>query len=135
HYIKDATFSDDGYYFALVEHPNDSIFDYYCNPLSTDTIKVTVTSEGVVAGVKGNELNPGLIVTPNPTSDFITITELNNGLQPIVHKVQIFDVLGIEVMSELIHPMTSSHQMNVEKLRAGVYFIRVGTRVEKFVKM
>jgi hypothetical protein len=56
-------------------------------------------------------------------------------LQPIVHKVQIFDVLGIEVMAESIHPTTSSHQMNVEKLRAGVYFIRVGTRVEKFVKM
>ncbi len=50
-------------------------------------------------------------------------------------KVQIFDVLGIEIMSESIHPMTSSHRMNVEKLPAGVYFIRIGNKVEKFVKM
>jgi len=74
-------------------------------------------------------------VYPNPASDFITITELNNGLQPIVHKMQIFDVLGIEVMSESIPPTTSSHRMNVEKLPAGVYFIRIGDRVEKFVKV
>jgi hypothetical protein len=38
-------------------------------------------------------------------------------------------------MSESIHPKTSSHRMNVEKLPAGVYFIRIGTRVEKFVKI
>jgi len=79
-----------------------------------------------------------------PDSDFLcgelklSVTIFSNkGLQPFARaeKVQIFDMLGLEVMSELIHPMTSSHQMNVEKLRAGVYFIRVGTRVEKFVKM
>ncbi|MDX9791570.1 MAG: T9SS type A sorting domain-containing protein [Candidatus Kapabacteria bacterium] len=74
-------------------------------------------------------------VFPNPTSDFLTISISNNGLQPIVHKVRIFDVLGIEVMSESIHPMTSSHRMNVEKLPAGVYFIRIGDKLEKFVKM
>ena len=73
---------------------------------------------------------------PNPASDFITIQLSIKGLQPFApdEKVQIFDVLGIEVMSESIHPMTSSHRMNVEKLPAGVYFIRIGTRVEKFVK-
>jgi photosystem II stability/assembly factor-like uncharacterized protein len=74
-------------------------------------------------------------VSPNPSSDFITISISNNGLQPIVQKVQIFDMLGIDVMSESINPMTSSHRMNVEKLPAGVYFIRIGDIVEKFVKM
>ena len=145
HYIKDATFSDDGYYFALVEHPNDSIFDYYCNPLSTDTIKVTVASEGVVAGVKGNELNPGLIVTPNPSSDFITITLSNEGLQPFAEsdKVQIFDVLGIEIKD--LTPALSINgegvRIDVSHLPAGVYFIRITCSngacsiVEKFVKM
>jgi len=77
------------------------------------------------------------IIYPNPTSDFITIQFSNEELQPFaaVDKVQIFDMLGIEVMSESIHPMTSSHRMNVEKLPAGVYFIRIGDKVEKFVKM
>jgi len=71
------------------------------------------------------------IIYPNPTTDFITISfEPSEG-----YRVQIFDMLGIEVMSESIHPTTSSHQMNVEKLPAGVYFIRIGDKVEKFVKM
>ncbi|MDX9791557.1 MAG: hypothetical protein RBT61_12060, partial [Candidatus Kapabacteria bacterium] len=70
------------------------------------------------ASMNANNSKSGIVIYPNPTSDFITITELNNGLQPIVHKVQIFEVLGIEVMAESIHPTTSSHQMNVEKLRA-----------------
>ena len=76
-------------------------------------------------------------IYPNPTSDFITIQFSNKGLQLFAteDKVQIFDVLGIEVFSESIHPMTGSHRMNVEKLPAGVYFIRFGNKVEKFVKM
>ena len=76
-------------------------------------------------------------VFPNPAYDFITIQLSNKELQLFASedKVQIFDVLGIEVMSESIHPMTGSHRMNVEKLPAGVYFIRIGNKVEKFVKM
>lgn len=76
-------------------------------------------------------------IYPNPTSDFITIQFSNKGLQPFAteEKVQIFDMLGIELMSDLIHPITGSHRMNVEKLPAGMYFIRIGARVEKFVKM
>ncbi|MFA7625980.1 MAG: T9SS type A sorting domain-containing protein [Candidatus Kapaibacterium sp.] len=74
-------------------------------------------------------------IHPNPSSDFITIPELNNGLQPIVYKVQIFDGLGIEVMSIGARLDQSQQRIDVSHLPAGVYFMRVGTRVEKFVKM
>ena len=76
-------------------------------------------------------------IYPNPTNEFITIQLSNKGLQPFASgdKVQILDMLGMEIMSESIHPMTGSHRMNIEKLPAGVYFIRIGTCVEKFVKM
>jgi hypothetical protein len=79
----------------------------------------------------------GIVVSPNPARDFITIQFQTSEVLKTseVSKVQIFDMLGIEVMSESIHPLTSSHRMNVEKLPAGVYFIRIGSRVEKFVKM
>ena len=79
----------------------------------------------------------GLSVSPNPANDFITITSSNNGLKPVVatDKVQIFDMLGLEIMSELIHPLATSHRMNVERLSPGVYFIRIGDKVEKFVKI
>jgi hypothetical protein len=79
-------------------------------------------------------------ISPNPASDFITISLPNytHTVKSVVEngqeKVQIFNTLGIEVLSELIHPITSSHQMNIESLPTGVYFIKIGDRVEKFVK-
>jgi photosystem II stability/assembly factor-like uncharacterized protein len=75
-------------------------------------------------------------IYPNPAGDFITIQFSNKELQPFAEsvKVQIFDVLGIEVMTTLIHPMTPSHRMNIEHLPHGVYFIRIGNNFEKFVK-
>ncbi|MBX3042828.1 MAG: T9SS type A sorting domain-containing protein [Candidatus Kapabacteria bacterium] len=72
-------------------------------------------------------------IFPNPASDFITIQTSEVLETSEVYKVQIFDVHGIEVMSEKIHPMTASHRMNVEKLPAGVYFIRIGNYSQKFM--
>ncbi len=76
------------------------------------------------------------IISPNPATDFITIQfQTSEVLETSeVYQVQIFDMLGIEIISELIHPMTGSHRMNVEKLPTGVYYIRIGNKVEKFVK-
>ncbi|MFA5512819.1 MAG: two-component regulator propeller domain-containing protein [Candidatus Kapaibacterium sp.] len=74
-------------------------------------------------------------VYPNPTSDFITIQFSNKGLQPFAEgdKVQIIDVLGIEVgQSSLID---GNNRIDISHLPAGVYFIRIGDKVEKFVKM
>ena len=77
-------------------------------------------------------------VYPNPTSDFITIQfQTSEVLQTSeVSKVQIFDMLGIEIKD--LTPALSKGEgvrIDVSKLPAGVYFIRIGTRVEKFVKM
>ena len=70
-------------------------------------------------------------ITPNPATNFITIN-----LQPSEGSmVEIYDMLGVKVISELIHQMTSRHLMNIENLSAGLYFIKIGSRVEKFVKI
>ena len=78
-----------------------------------------------------------IILSPNPATDFITINhQPTEGFNPSVGSVvKIYDMLGVKVISEPIHPMTSSHRMNVEKLPAGLYFIKIGDRVEKFVKL
>ena len=50
--------------------------------------------------------------------------------------VQIFDVLGIEIKD--LTPALSKGEgvrIDVSKLPAGVYFIKIGDKVEKFVKM
>ena len=75
------------------------------------------------------------IVYPNPASDFITITLSNKELQHFAtgDKVQIFNVLGIEVgQSPLVDGI---NRIDVSYLISGVYFIRIGDKVEKFVKM
>ena len=47
--------------------------------------------------------------------------------------MHIFDMLGIEVgQSSLID---GNNRIDVSHLPAGVYFIRIGDKVEKFVKM
>ena len=86
-------------------------------------------------------------VYPNPSSNFITIEFSNQGLQPFAEgdKVQIFDVLGIEVgQSSLIDNTTHYNgqsgmidllRIDVTHLPAGMYFIRIGQKVKKLVKM
>jgi photosystem II stability/assembly factor-like uncharacterized protein len=86
---------------------------------------------------ENNFQNELFSVSPNPTHDFITIQLSNKGLKPFAgeEKVQLFDVLGIEVMSVGIGLDLSTQRIDVSHLPAGVYFIRIGTSVEKFVKM
>jgi len=74
-----------------------------------------------------------LIISPNPTHDFITIQTSEVLKTSEVSKMQIFDVLGIEVgQSSLID---GNNRIDISHLPAGVYFVRIGNKVEKFVKM
>jgi alpha-tubulin suppressor-like RCC1 family protein len=79
-------------------------------------------------------------IHPNPASNYITISlaALNKGLQPLVQNVQIFDVLGIEVSSAgggVNEVDGGGFRIDVSHLAAGVYFIKIGDKVEKFVKL
>ncbi len=79
--------------------------------------------------------NSQIAVYPNPTTDFITIRfEPSEGSKPSEgYQVQIFDIYGIElVQSSLIE---GNNKIDVSRLPAGVYFVRIGEKVKKFVKM
>ncbi|MBX3043620.1 MAG: immunoglobulin domain-containing protein [Candidatus Kapabacteria bacterium] len=131
-YIKDIGFSDAGYYFAKVNHYNE------CAPRFSDTVKISVISKGATS-ISNPDSERSIIVHPNPASDFITIQLSNTGLQPFAttDKVQIFDVLGIEIKDLTPTPLQIGEglRIDVSHLPAGVYFIRIGNKVEKFVKM
>ncbi|MDT3739093.1 MAG: T9SS type A sorting domain-containing protein [Candidatus Kapabacteria bacterium] len=72
-------------------------------------------------------------ISPNPASDFIDINLNNEASINAFGKVQIFDILGLEVgQSSLID---GNNRIDISHLPAGVYFIRIGDKVEKFVKM
>ncbi|MBX3043733.1 MAG: T9SS type A sorting domain-containing protein [Ignavibacteriae bacterium] len=116
-----------------------------------DNSKIAISSLSVLAEVisKNTSVNSKeateLGIYPNPASDFITISipeinpTVNRRVDGLVDKVQIFDMLGIEVISTPSAALTPTGEGNlridVSHLPAGVYFIRIGTRVEKFVKM
>jgi len=132
-YIKNITYAEDGYYYALARYNN------YCDPMITDTIRVTVAPKGTTS-ISDFESNSNLMITPNPAGDYITISipELNKGLQPLVQSVRIFNTLGIEVSSAgrgLSEVDGGGCRINISNLPTGVYFIKIGDRVEKFVKM
>jgi hypothetical protein len=87
--------------------------------------------------VDNNYTGSTVSISPNPAEEYIEISGLNKGLQPLVpeQEIKIFNLLGECVINESIHPMTSSHRMNIERLPAGLYFVRVGDLVGRFVKI
>ncbi len=76
------------------------------------------------------------MVYPNPTHDFITIQfQTSEVLETSeVYKIHIFDMLGIKKMSVGTGLDLSTQRIDVSHLPAGMYFIKIGDKVEKFVK-
>ena len=70
-----------------------------------------------------------LQVYPNPTTGELRI----NNEQLIIENVQIFDIMGRMVMT-VTHPQQSETIINVSALSNGVYFLRMGDKMAKFVK-
>jgi hypothetical protein len=74
-------------------------------------------------------------ISPNPATDYIDV--MLSEAKESVHSVKIYDILGICVLT---HPLAPSREgerirLDVSGLAAGVYFVSVGGRMYKFVKM
>jgi len=68
-------------------------------------------------------------ITPNPATDHLEISG-------VVDEVRVFDVLGIEHPATAWHPSTEGNiRLDVSSFSPGVYFVSVGGRMYKFVKM
>ncbi len=73
-----------------------------------------------------------LAIFPNPASDFINIS-IDKDVDLFTREVQILDLLGLVVSkSELTD---GNNRIDISNLPLGTYFIKVGDKVEKFVKM
>lgn len=80
-------------------------------------------------------------IYPNPTSDYINISFDNSLIySPTASNdeqnnyIKIYDVLGIEVLRESINNFSVSYRINIENLSTGMYFIKIGNNIEKFIK-
>ena len=101
----------------------------------------------IKTSVETNEnLNISIIISPNPAGEYIEITGLNKGLQPLVseQEIKIFNLLGECVLSVAqTFPSVDSGQtgmsdllrIDVSGLPAGVYFVRLGDWVGRFLKI
>ncbi|MEI6088839.1 MAG: T9SS type A sorting domain-containing protein [bacterium] len=74
---------------------------------------------------KNEQMPPIVSVSPNPVSDYLTISS-NQG----IGKIEIFSTLGLKVLET-----EWQEKIDVSGLLAGVYFVRIGNKVEKFVKI
>ena len=76
-----------------------------------------------------------ITITPNPATDYIEIAISDN--RTLKDAVKMYDVLGVCVAT---HPLTPSQEgvairLDVSGLPAGVYFVRIGSKMYKFVKI
>ena len=80
---------------------------------------------------KGNTFS----VYPNPAMDFLHIeidAEAFNIISKQTNQMRLFDLLGNEVMSEII---SSKHtEMNIKALTSGIYVIKFGNYIQRFIK-
>lgn len=66
--------------------------------------------------------NSSFEVYPNPSSDLITINSLDK------KTIEIYDITGILVLT------SSTRQVNIQHLKAGIYLIKKGKQTSRFVK-
>ena len=79
-----------------------------------------------------------LSVIPNPATDFITIQSTDQKLNDLVQTVQIFDILGVDVSPAgggVSGADGGGFKIDISHLPAGVYFIRIGDKVERLIKI
>jgi hypothetical protein len=114
------------------------------NPLESNKYYIL----GSPTNVQDENSNNELLVSPNPAEEYIEITfesinpnhslSINPTLKRGVDEqseIYIYNTLGEEVLTESIHPMTSSHRLNIESLPKGMYYVKAGNRMVKFMKM
>ena len=73
---------------------------------------------------------------PNPASDFIII-QLSESLKTLeIPQIQIYNELGEIVLNTIISQLLGENiRIDISKLVSGLYFIKIGNRVDKFVKI
>ena len=89
--------------------------DYACEP---QFIIGSVAIEGSIGNID---------IFPNPVSDFLMIRSLDESQ---FQSISIFNTFG-----QKLYEGDLKEQIDVSSLTPGVYFIRIGDKVEKFVKM
>ena len=90
----------------------------------TDSGSVYRSKEPVLS-FKEQQITDKITLSPNPVNGFLYIFGINN------QKIEIFSVEGIKVF-ESIEPVS---KIDVSGFLPGVYFLKAGDKVSKFIKI
>ena len=113
----------------------------WCTALTKDKIlactpylgvwRFTNITTSVTENLKSDNL---IVISPNPSSDFIEISVGANGCSPLQSDIKILNVYGQTVLSVgAIHELPL--RFDVSGLAPGMYFVRIGDTTSKFVKI
>jgi len=119
-------------------------------------LRAKISDFGITGFSADNPFAEDIKITPNPATDYIevAIPPLERGLGGVLPDVRVYDVLGIEhtvsTMSFLRKqesPVNTDEipgqagndssiiRLDVSHLPPGVYYVQIGSRVQRFVKM
>ena len=82
-----------------------------------------------------------IIISPNPASDYIIINVGAGSKPALMDEIEIFNIFGEKTTPSNLSGLTpliakeGNFKIDVSNLSPGVYFIRIGDRFEKFIKL
>jgi uncharacterized Ntn-hydrolase superfamily protein len=128
--------------YLLVFRPDDDPNDPYLRlnvgqqSIGVEPIDILQDLYDNFLAVEENELNSKLSLFPNPASNQLTL-QIDTSI--VLQKLAVFDVNGKKSLEQTdFKAQAFQHSLNVSKLPAGVYFLKVdsqqGTTTLKFVK-
>ena len=75
-------------------------------------------------------------ISPNPATDFIEISVEANGRSPLQKGIRLYDIFGQNCdLTPTLSTSGEGVKINVSGLAPGMYFVRIGDRVCKFIKI
>ncbi len=78
-----------------------------------------------------NSSNISPMLSPNPVSEYLTINTNQE-----IEKIEIFSVFGLKCREQAcLSPTERKEKIDVSGLPSGVYFVRIGDKVSKFIKI
>jgi hypothetical protein len=78
------------------------------------------------------EENNNFVIYPNPADDYIYLSSS----EKFIDNIQIFDAMGICIIDNITMSSNfGNFKFDISKLPIGIYFIKIGNKFEKFVKI
>jgi len=78
-------------------------------------------THNILGFTQNNETTMNVVIYPNPVSDYLTISNLNQGY----YQINIYDLLGKNLYTDDFTNQFSTKEIQLPKLTSGTYFIKI----------